>query len=135
MTLQLAYNTTDSPLLVDDQGFVIGGRSWGVVDTSDPIGKAELAAGRVVLADEDSVGSSDRQDAKDAVAHLTQRREALSSAREMSKQELAEQLSDEQLASMPAGSDGLPSKDALVDAVAASPSEDDTTPKPRSGKK
>ncbi len=136
MTLQLAYNTTDSALLADEQGYLVGGRSWGPVDTSDPVAKGELAAGRLVLADEAQVAASDRADAKAAVQALADRRSRLEQARAMDKSELAEALPDEVLAAMPVGGDGLPAKSELVEAVAAAPELDEpaqTTPKPRRG--
>jgi hypothetical protein len=136
MTLSIAYNTTDAPVLADESGYLIDGRGWGPVDTSDPLGKAELEAGTLVLADEKQLAGSDNADAKDAVRRLEERRERLAAAKAQSKAELAEQVPDEVLATLPVGGDGLPAKDALVDAAAAaSTSEDDTTPKPRRGQK
>lgn len=135
MTLELAYNTTDSPVLVDEQGYLIGGRSWGAVDTTDPIGSAELDAGRIVLADEDAVGgASDNADAQAAIANLEDRRARFEEAKSLSKDELIDQLDDDTLARLETGGDGKPAKDDLVDAVAAAADESKTT-KPRSGRK
>lgn len=136
MTLRLAYNTTDSVVLCDGQGFVIGGRSWGPVDTTDPIYKRELAAGRLVEADEDAAAAADNADANAAVKALRGRRDAVEAARKLSKDELIEVLPDEVVEALPEGKDGKPSKDDLVDAAAASDEvEKSNTTKPRRGQK
>ncbi len=36
------YNPSDSPVVVDEEGRVIGGQSWGTLDRSDPIAKGLL---------------------------------------------------------------------------------------------
>lgn len=36
------YNPSDSPVVVDEEGRVIGGQSWGTLDRSDPIAKRLL---------------------------------------------------------------------------------------------
>lgn len=136
MTLSLAFNTTDAPVLVDEAGYVIDGKGWGPVDTADPLGKAELDAGRLVPVTEKSLlAAKDNPAAQAAIAALDERRDRLEAARAQSKQELAEALPDEVLDALPVGGDGLPAKDDLVDATAALPeAEDDTTtPKPRRG--
>jgi hypothetical protein len=136
MTLRLAYNTTDSVVLCDGQGFVIGGRSWGAVDTTDSIYKREFAAGRLVECDEDAAAGSDNPDAKAAVDALRSRRDAVQAARKLSKDELIEALPDDVVEALPEGKDGKPSKDDLVDAAAASDEvEKSTTTKPRRGQK
>lgn len=49
-----AYNPTDGPMVVDEEGRVIGGRDWGTVNTTDPVAK--------VLLDDDSILLVDRSD-------------------------------------------------------------------------
>lgn len=118
MTLRLAYNTTDSAVLVDQQGYFIGGRGWGVIDTLDPCAKRELAASRLVEADEAALAAATSNvDAQAAVEALRARRAAVEAARSLSKDELVEQLPDEVVESLPTGGDGLPAKDDLVDAA------------------
>lgn len=113
--LRLAYNTTNSAILVDQQGYFIGGRGWGAVDTTDHIAKRELAARRIVEADEDAVGSSSNVEAVAAVEALRARRDAVGVAESLSKKELLEQLPPEAVEGLPEGGDGLPAKDDLVD--------------------
>jgi hypothetical protein len=133
MTLSLAYNTTDGPVLADEAGYLIDGKSWGPVDTTDPIGKGELDSGRLILADEDAAAGSDNAEAKAAVERLAERRERVAAAKAQSKAELAEQVPDEVLATLPVGSDGQPAKSDLVDAVVATDQDDTASPKPRRG--
>lgn len=137
MSLKLAYNTTDSAVLVDEQGYTIGGRGWGVVDSTDPIAQTEFDARRLVDADEDALAASDNPDARAAVDALRVRRERLEAARALSKDELADQLDPEQLARMETGGDGLPAKSDLVEAVAASGEDEkkSKTQTPRRGQK
>lgn len=141
MTLKLAFNTTDTPVLVDAQGYTIGGRSWGVVDSTDEQAQAEYAAGRLIDADEDALAGSGNADALAAVDALQVRRDRLEAARALDKDELVAALPPEHVESMEVGGDGLPAKDDLVEAVAASDAnlEVSTTPKKstsrRSGQK
>lgn len=115
--LKLAFNTTDTPVLVDEGGYTIGGRGWGAIETTDSIAKAELDAGRVTLADEDAARKSDREDVATAVAALDSRREAQKAAEKASKDQLVEALDPEVVESLDAGADGTPSKDDLVNAA------------------
>lgn len=136
MTLSLAYNTTDAAILADGSGYLIDGRGWGPVDTTDAVGSGELDAGRLILADEAGARASDNPAAQAAVAALDDRRRRLEEARALSKTELVEALPSEQVAAMPVGGDGMPPKDELVEAVAAQPADEDDTPtttKPRRG--
>lgn len=120
MSLKLAYNPTDCPVLADSQGYTVGGRSWGVVDSTDELTKAEYDAGRLIDADEETLAASDNADALAAVAALQSRRERLEAARALDKNELVDALPPETVEAMDEGGDGLPSKDDLVEAVAAS---------------
>lgn len=135
MALRLAYNTTDSAVLADEQGHLIGGRQWGTVDTTDPVSKGELASGRLVEVDEDGVADSGNPDAVAAVEALRARRDATDEARGLSKDELIEQLDPEVVESLPKGADGKPAKDDLVDAAASDEAKKSTTKQPRSGRK
>ncbi len=118
--LKLAYNTTDAPVTVDSAGFQIGGRAWGVVNTTDVRAKAEFAAEVLVLVDEAKARASDRPEVVVAVADLDRRRELEEAAQSASKDELVEALPDETVADLEVGGDGKPAKDDLVDAAVAS---------------
>jgi len=120
MSLQLAYNTTDAPVTVDSAGFQIGGRSWGVVDTTDDRGKAEIGVSlRLVDEDKARAAASEREDVATAVADLDRRRDLADAARSASKDELVEALPAEVVDRLEVGGDGQPSKDDLVDAAVA----------------
>lgn len=123
MTLKLAYNPTEGPVLVDEAGYVIGGRSWGPVDSTSPLAVAARDAGTIVDADEDALASSDNPDVVTALAALADRRQRLADAQAMDKAELVAALPPEQVEAMPVGGDGLPAKAELVDAVAAADPE------------
>lgn len=120
--LKLAYNTTDSAVLVDSAGYFIGGREWGTVDSTDDIASAELAAGRLVEADEDAAADSGNPLAFDAVRHLRERRDRLEAAKAMDKDELVEALPPEVVDALPEGATGEPAKADLVEAAAGDPS-------------
>lgn len=127
MTLKLAYNTTETPALVDAAGYQIGGRDWGVVDSTDDLARDGYAAGILVDADEDALAASDNPLALAAVAALTTRRDREAAAHELSKAELVAALPPDVVGSLEVGGDGLPPKSDLVDAVVAS---DDPVPAP-----
>jgi hypothetical protein len=121
MSLQLAYNTTDAPVTVDSAGFQIGGRSWGVVDSTDDRGKAELAEGGALRrVDEDKARASETPAVKVAVADLDRRRELAEAAKAASKEDLVEALPAEVVDGLDTGGDGLPAKADLEDAAIAS---------------
>jgi hypothetical protein len=44
-----AYNTTDSPVVIDDEGHTLGGREHGVVDVNDPHVVVALERGALLL--------------------------------------------------------------------------------------
>lgn len=115
--LKLAYNTTDAPVTVDSAGFQIGGLSWGVVDTTDVRGKAELDSEVLRVVDEDKARASERPEVVAAVADLDRRRELADAAKAASKEELVEALPAETVAALEVGGDGQPSKADLEDAV------------------
>ena len=117
MTLKIAYNNTDAPVLVDEWGYTIGGRSWGVVETTQERYQAEVAAGRIADADADALAASENPDALAALEALQHRSEAVTAARALSKDELVAALPPEVVADLPEGGDGLPSKDDLVAAA------------------
>lgn len=118
-TLKLAYNTTDSPILVDEAGYVIGGRSWGPVDANDVRALAEYDAGRLVDANEEALTASGNPDAIDAVRALHDRRARYEAAQALDKDELIEALDPEVIDDLPVGGDGKPAKDDLVEVAAA----------------
>jgi hypothetical protein len=92
--LQLAYNTTDAPVLADDLGHVIGGRDWGTVDSTDAASKLALGTDSLVLVDEDSIGKDANPAAVAAVERLTERRKRHDAATATQKDKLAEALED-----------------------------------------
>lgn len=139
MSLKLAYNTTETPLLVDGAGFQIGGRDWGPIDPSDSFAVAELAARRIVEVSEASLeAATDNPAAVRALAALAARRERAEAAEALSKDELLERVGDSADA-LPVGGDGKPAKADLVEAAVADPEVDvttsTTTTKPRRGQK
>ena len=46
-----AYNTTDGPVVVTDEGHMIGGREHGKVDPELDVVKAAVESGSLILAD------------------------------------------------------------------------------------
>lgn len=68
MSIQLGYNTTETPVVVDTEGRSIGGRSWGPFDDTDEVADRELAAGRIILADAGAVRDSTVPEAQAAYA-------------------------------------------------------------------
>lgn len=120
MTLKLAYNTTDSAIVVDEAGYSIGGHEWGPYDTTDKIAGAELGAGRLIEVDEKAARKAGNPLVDAALLALDSRKARLEQAKAADKEQLAEALDPEVLDRMDAGGDGLPAKDELVEAVVAS---------------
>jgi hypothetical protein len=114
MTLQLAFNTTDSPVLVDSAGHTIGGHEWGVIDSTDELGSK---ASGLIPADEDALAGTSNPSAKAALEQLQERRDREEAARKLDKDQLVEAVPDEVLERLPEGGDGKPAKDDLVDAL------------------
>lgn len=52
MAYRLAYNTSDSPLLIDDEGHVLGGREWGAVNDKLDQARDAVRAGTLRFVDE-----------------------------------------------------------------------------------
>jgi hypothetical protein len=121
VVVNLAYNTTNSPVMVDCSGFTIGGGEWGVVDTLDDCGKEALAAGDLVLADEEQVRANRGGDpfVGSVLAALEQRRALEEQVSGLSKDDLLATADPDTVAALPVGGDGKPSKADLVDAVVA----------------
>jgi hypothetical protein len=44
-----AFNTTDQPVAIDEEGRRIGGREWGTINTTDPVAKQALEDGLIVI--------------------------------------------------------------------------------------
>lgn len=119
MSLTLAYNTTDSAV-VDEQGYSIGGRSWGVADKTDDQTIADYQAGRLIDADEDAARGSSNPDVAAALSSLDQRRERLEAAKQLDKDELLELADPAVVETLEVGASGEPAKADLVEAVADS---------------
>lgn len=118
--LKLVYNPADVATLVDDSGYCVGGRGWGVIDTLDPIGAAVLEGDRLVDVDEDVAASSSNVALSSAYADLVRRRERVAAAESLSKVELLDLLAGSPVvASLPLGGDGQPSKEDLVEVAVA----------------
>lgn len=120
--LTIGYNTTNTTLLVDEAGFQIEGQFWGVIDTQDPIGRVELDAGRVLKVGDNAFDGVDpshpRFDDMSAVAAaLADRKARREAAEQLEKDELLEQVDNAD--QLPAGGDGVPHKDDLVDELVA----------------
>ena len=90
-----------------------------MVNTLDELGKAELAADRLVLADEDALAGSDKSEAHDAVAQLRELSDLFEEAQSMSKDELIEALPESVVEAIPVGGDDLPAKSDLMEAFVA----------------
>jgi hypothetical protein len=108
MTYKLAYNPTDSPVVIDTAGRVIGGREWGAVDTTDEVAKTAAEQGQLVLPSPPGKGA--RPEALHAhrrAQALSERQEAFSAAEKPRLQQLAV---DADLI----GPEGDPSKTELV---------------------
>lgn len=128
--LKLAYNTTDSAV-VDEQGYSIGGRSWGVADSTDANTQADYDAGRLIDVDEDTAREATHPDVIDAVRALDARRERLEAAKGLDKDELLEVADPDVVATLEVGKDGTPAKADLVEAVAGDPEADVPAPAPK----
>src|SRR5690349_10217935 len=100
--LTIGYNTTPSPLVVDEAGFIIPGLFWGVIDTLDEQGRKEIESGRVLKASVDLltelVASGDAHpDVAEVLAALEARKAAREAAEAMEKDELLEVVDPEQV--------------------------------------
>lgn len=62
-----AFNTTDQPVAIDEAGRRIGGREWGTINTTDPVAKAALEDGTLVITDRPE-GDDINPDAAEAFA-------------------------------------------------------------------
>lgn len=67
MVYKTAFNTTDSPVVIDDEGHVLGGNEWGTVETTDDAVKAALDSGDLVLVDATSDAPDLDNRARDAI--------------------------------------------------------------------
>lgn len=80
-----AFNTTDRPVVIDDEGRTLGGQSWGpVLTTADQV-KEALAAGALVKVTADASAEDLSPDAKTAIEATEQ----LETARKSSPEEIA----------------------------------------------
>lgn len=129
--LTIGYNTTDISIIVDESGFSIPGRDWGVVDTLDPVGKAELDAGRLVKAKVASLAAAAGDQGHPRAAEFAQVLEALEDRKQ--RREAAQALDKDELLTvvddpdqLPVGGDGKPSKADLVDEAVAEATADNT---------
>lgn len=129
--LTIGYNTTDISIIVDESGFSIPGRDWGVVDTLDPVGKAELDSGRLVKAKVASLAAAAADQGHPRAAEFAQVLEALEDRKQ--RREAAQALDKDELLTvvddpdqLPVGGDGKPSKADLVDEAVAEATADNT---------
>lgn len=75
MTLVTVFNTTDRPVMLDDEGREVGGHDWGTADTTQQPAKDALGSGSIVKADIPSGGDVNplAREAADRTARLTDR--------------------------------------------------------------
>lgn len=52
MTLRLVYNPTDTPLVIDAEGHVLGGSEWGTVESRDDTSGTLLTGRQLIEVDE-----------------------------------------------------------------------------------
>lgn len=62
-----AYNRTESPIVVDEDGRTLGGGEWGTVDTTGELVKAAQAAGWVVVFPDLEATADTAPDAREAI--------------------------------------------------------------------
>ena len=67
MVYKTAFNTTDSPVVIDDEGHILGGHEWGTVETTADAVKSGLDSGRLVLVDATSDSGDLDPRARDAL--------------------------------------------------------------------
>jgi hypothetical protein len=72
------YNTGDSPVIVDQEGHVIGGGEWGTIDFRDKVAKEHLHSGLLVevKAPEEGTFNPDAKTAIDATEEANANAEA-----------------------------------------------------------
>ena len=119
MTIELAYNGTQIPLVVDDEGRSIGGASWGVVHTTEALARRVLSSGQLILLDDEDYREVDNPDVREALANLDERRTRWAAAHELPKAVLVDVVGPETAGTLPTGKDGVPKKQDLEIAVAA----------------
>lgn len=123
MTIELAYNSTDVPLVVDDEGRAIGGRSWGVVHTTEALARRSVLAGQLVVLDDADYRDADNPDVVTALQVLDERRQRHAAAQKLPKAVLVDTVGDAVADSLPQGKDGAPFKQDLAIAAAAGDAE------------
>lgn len=77
-----AFNRTESPIVVDEDGRTIGGGEWGTVDTTAELVKANQAAGWLIVFPELEAVEDTAREAREAIeqtASIRERAEAFGS--------------------------------------------------------
>lgn len=124
---RLAYNPTDSPVLVDAAGRTLGGREWGPVKTTADEVKVAHDAGRLVYVELDAKHRNRVDEAAsrahDRVDELTKRSSAFDA---VEKGELEQLVTKHQLRAHPHAS-----KSELVDLLAHSNLDAPAPPAPK----
>jgi hypothetical protein len=64
-----AFNGTDQPLVIDDDGRTLGGNEWGAVDADTDRVKTHVEAGSLIVVDPESISEAANPDAVAAKAH------------------------------------------------------------------
>lgn len=75
-----AYNPTDGPVVVTDQGHTIGGRSWGTLDTTSDAGRRALELGDVLEVEAESSDNADVSAALERTKAVSERAELAGNA-------------------------------------------------------
>lgn len=113
MAHEVVYNTTDAPVIADDEGRVIGGGEWGAVDTTADTVKRALDRGDLVTVEVNDQSHADARAARDRAEELTSRSSKLGN---LGKDALVEMATDAGLEIDP---DDPPHKPDLVSMLAA----------------
>lgn len=86
--LKTAFNGSDSPVVVDDEGHQIGGGEWGTADSTHDGVKAAVDLGTLVWVDVDPEAEGVNPDAKAAGARTTDLKERTDKFGELDADEL-----------------------------------------------
>lgn len=65
---KVAYNSSDSPIVISDEGHVLGGREWGPVETTEESVKAAVDAKTLIF--QKDAGDEPNSEAKAAQAEV-----------------------------------------------------------------
>lgn len=142
MSYETVFNTGTQPVVVDDEGRVIGGGEWGAVQSNEPVVRDLLESGALVRVEEpvpDTAGGGtapvnpSAQRAFDRVRAIQERNDRAASMDKDQLIEILQRVDPALLASLPRGGDGKPAKEDLVEAISERPHlrfDDEARPTP-----